>query len=129
MNFLQLQIQAHDMVNAIVGPVFGLGNEGVLTPGDTNIDVTGTLEGGTEFIQTAGGYFIVLLGAILIVFGGYKIFLKKVKERDDASWPGIVATMIIGAAMAMYGFNIVFNLGAIGANTIEGFSAVILFPW
>lgn len=83
-------------------------------------DLNSFLENAGEFIKTAGGGLLVAMGLIALVWGGV-LLLKKLMsgQQNQDSWIRIIMLMIIGGAIAVGGFSLIFTIGSGGKKTIE----------
>jgi len=68
-----------------------------------------------------GGYFIMFLGAILIIVGVVQIFkgFASGGKGGHVNWLMAIGTILMGGFLAVAGFNGVNNLANVGAETIQ----------
>jgi hypothetical protein len=83
-------------------------------------DVVSFFENAGEFVKTAGGGLLIAMGLIALVWGGV-LLLKKLMagQQNQDSWIKIIMLMIIGGAIAVGGFGLIFTIGSGGKTTIE----------
>lgn len=77
-------------------------------------------------VRTLGGLFLVLLGAVAVIWGG-TLLIKKLmsSEQDRTSWAKIILLLLIGGAFAFGGTSLIFDVAGSSETTIrdigEGF--------
>jgi hypothetical protein len=83
-------------------------------------DVVSFFENAGEFVKTAGGGLLVAMGLVALVWGGV-LLLKKLMagQQNNDSWIKIIMLMIVGGAIAVGGFALIFTIGSGGKTTIE----------
>lgn len=83
-------------------------------------DVVSFFENAGEFVKTAGGGLLIAMGLIALVWGGV-LLLKKLMagQQNQDSWIKIIMLMIVGGAIAVGGFSLIFTIGSGGKTTIE----------
>ncbi len=70
-----------------------------------------------------GGYFLIFLGVILLIWAGIMIFKAFAQHgRGQSNWLMIVFMVLIGGYMMVKGFQGMEQLADIGASTIEQLS-------
>lgn len=83
-------------------------------------DLVSFLENAGEYVKTGGGALLILMGLAALVWGGV-LLLKKLMggQQNQDSWIKIIGMMIIGGAIAVGGFTLIFTIGSGGKKTIE----------
>lgn len=83
-------------------------------------DLVSFLENAGEYVKIAGGALLILMGVAALVWGGV-LLLKKLMSgmQNQDSWLKIIGLMIIGGAIAVGGFSLIFTIGSGGKKTIE----------
>ncbi|MFJ2662601.1 hypothetical protein [Arthrobacter koreensis] len=83
-------------------------------------DLVSFLENAGEYIKVAGGAFLILVGLAALVWGAF-LALKKLMGgmQNQDSWGKIIIMVILGGAIAVGGFSLVFTIGSGGRKTIE----------
>lgn len=83
-------------------------------------DLVSFLENAGEYVKTGGGALLILMGLAALVWGGV-LLLKKLMggQQNQDSWIKIIGLMIIGGAIAVGGFSLIFTIGSGGKKTIE----------
>jgi hypothetical protein len=83
-------------------------------------DVVSFFENAGEFVKTAGAGLLVAMGLIALVWGGV-LLLKKLMsgQQNNDSWIKIILLMIVGGAISVGGFALIFTIGSGGKTTIE----------
>ena len=91
-------------------------------------DVVSFFENAGEFVKTAGGGFLVAAGLVALVWGGF-LGLRKLMsgQQNQDNWVKILALIILGGAVAVGGFNLVFMIGSGGKTTIEDLGGATIF--
>lgn len=77
------------------------------------------LNNSREAVKTYGGLFLMVLGAAILVYGGYKLF-RAVTGRTGSTgpeWGKVVLSIIIGGVLLISGKTIMFDVGQAG-NTL-----------
>lgn len=83
-------------------------------------DLKSFLENSTEYLKTVGGAFLVLMGVAAVIWGAV-LLIKKLMggQQNQDNWIKILALVILGGAIAVGGFALVFEIGSGGKKTIE----------
>lgn len=83
-------------------------------------DLVSALENAGEYVKNGGGALLVMMGLAALVWGGV-LLLKKLMsgQQNQDSWVKIIMLMIIGGAIAVGGFTLIFEIGSGGKDTIE----------
>lgn len=83
-------------------------------------DLVSFFENAGEYAKTGGGALLVAMGIVALVWGGV-LLLKKLMagQQNQDSWIKIIMLMIIGGAIAVGGFALIFEIGSGGKTTIE----------
>lgn len=94
-----------------------------------NWDLETLLKNAGSYAKNVGGALLILMGIVGLVWGG-TLTIKKLmsSQQDNTSWGKIILLLIIGGALAVGGFNLVFMVGSGGEKTIKdlGKGGVIL---
>jgi hypothetical protein len=71
-------------------------------------------------VKEAGGGVLILMGLVALVWGGV-LALKKLMagQGNQTSWGTIILLIILGGAIAVGGFALIFEIGSGGKQTIE----------
>lgn len=83
-------------------------------------DLTGFFTNSKDYVQTAGGAFIMLLGTIAVVWSAYHI-VKKLwgsQPGQGKNWGEIIALLIVGGAFMVGGFSIMEKVSSGGQKTV-----------
>jgi hypothetical protein len=109
----------------VISPIFtGLGLSSPVAPvpalPTAAWDLVSFLENAGEYVKTGGGALLVAMGLVALVWGGV-LLLKKLMggQQNQDSWMKIIGLMIIGGAIAVGGFTLIFTIGSGGKTTIE----------
>lgn len=91
-------------------------------------DVVSFFENAAEFIKTAGGGFLIAVGIAALVWGAF-LGLRKLMsgQQNQDNWMKIIALIIVGGAVAVGGFGLVFTIGSGGKTTIEDLGGATIF--
>lgn len=83
-------------------------------------DLTSFLTNAGEYVRVAGGALLILMGLAALVWGGV-LLLKKLMsgQQNQDSWIKIIGLVIVGGAIAVGGFGLIFTIGSGGQQTIE----------
>jgi hypothetical protein len=83
-------------------------------------DVVSFLTNAATYVKTGGGSLLILMGIAALVWGGV-LLLKKLMggQQNQDSWVKIILMIIIGGAIAVGGFALVFTIGSGGKKTID----------
>lgn len=83
-------------------------------------DLTSALTNAGDYVRTAGGALLIMMGLVALVWGGV-LLLKKLMagQQNQDSWMKIIGLMIVGGAIAVGGFGLIFTIGSGGQETIE----------
>ncbi len=74
----------------------------------------------TAKAQTWGGYFLMFLGVLLIIVGGFQIAKGFMSHgRGQVNWLMAIGTIMVGGFLAAKGFTGLNTLSGIGAETIN----------
>lgn len=87
-----------------------------------------------NFLQNAagtakewGGYFIVLIGIIMIIVAAWQIGSGLMSHgKKQTNWAVSIILLILGGAFAVGGFNFLSNIASGGAQTINELGSTIL---
>lgn len=90
-------------------------------------DLGSFLQNMTETIKTWGGYFIILIGVVMIIVSVYQIAKGLITHgRGQTNWFVAVFLLILGGAFAVGGYSFVANIASGGKKTIEDLGSTIL---
>ncbi|MEO3931454.1 hypothetical protein WMO79_01385 [Micrococcaceae bacterium Sec7.4] len=85
-------------------------------------DIVSFLTNAMSYLKTAGGALLILMGVASLVWGGVMLVMKLVggaQSQNPTSWVKIIMMIIIGGAIAVGGFGLVFTIGSGGKKTID----------
>lgn len=83
-------------------------------------DVVSFLQNAATYAKTGGGALLILLGIVALVWGGVLVLKKLMAgQQNQDSWMKIIGLIIIGGAIAVGGFAMVFTIGSGGKKTID----------
>ena len=91
-----------------------------LSKTSSNWELGTFLQNATSTLQKWGGYFIILVGVVMILFAVYQIasgFISHGKKQTN--WFIAVALLLVGGAFSVGGYSFVANIAAGGKETIE----------
>ena len=83
-------------------------------------DLASFLTNAASYVKIIGGGALILMGIAALVWGGI-LLLKKLMggQQNQDSWVKIILLIIIGGAISVGGFAMVFTIGSGGKKTIE----------
>lgn len=85
------------------------------------------LQNASGTAKTWGGYFIILLGIIMIIVAAYQIGSGLISHgKKQTNWFVSIALLILGGAFAVGGFSFLSNIASGGAQTINELGSTIL---
>lgn len=79
----------------------------------------------TQF-QTWGGYFLAVLGILMIIVGLYQLGSGLMSDRKQVEWVKVIALLLIGGVLAVSGVNVITNIADGGSATIKDLGGTIL---
>jgi hypothetical protein len=85
-------------------------------------DLVSFLTNATSYVKTGGGALLILMGIAALVWGGVQLVIKLMggaQSQNQTSWIKIILMIIIGGAIAVGGFSLVFTIGSGGKKTID----------
>lgn len=85
-------------------------------------DVVSFLTNAASYAKTAGGALLILMGVFSLIWGGVQLVIKLIggaQSQNQTSWIKIILMIIIGGAIAVGGFAMVFTIGSGGKKTID----------
>lgn len=83
-------------------------------------DLQSFLENAKTYAVNIGGAFLMLLGTVAVIYGGYLLIKKLMAgQQNQDSWVKIVLLIIIGGALMVSGFVLISEIAAGGQTTIE----------
>ena len=98
---------------------------GVTANGKWSLD--NFLQNAAGTAKTWGGYFIVLMGIIMIIVAAWQIGSGLMSHgKKQTNWAVAIVLLILGGAFAVGGFNFVANIASGGADTINSLGSTIL---
>ena len=78
------------------------------------------LQNGTTTIKTWGGYFIILLGVVMVIAAVWQIAKGLMNQgKGQTNWATVVLLFIIGGAFMVGGFGFAESISSGGRKTIE----------
>ena len=108
-------------------------------PGTTDVpalptaawDIVSFLTNSMSYIKIAGGGLLMLMGVVSLIWGGVILLIKLFGSGQGAtgqtSWMKIIMMIVIGGAIAVGGFSLVFTIGSGGKKTIEDLGGASIF--
>lgn len=97
-------------------------------------DLGSFLQNATTAVKTWGGYFIILVGVIMIIASVYQIArgLMSRGPQGQTNWIVAILLLLLGGAFSVGGYEFVSSIAAGGKATIEalgnGTGGIILLP-
>lgn len=83
-------------------------------------DLGSFLQNATSTLKTWGGYLIVLIGVVMVVWSVVMIARGLISHgKTQVSWPVAIILLITGGAFMVGGFSFVANIASGGKQTIE----------
>lgn len=83
-------------------------------------DLGSFLQNSTKTLKTWGGYLIILIGVVMVVWSVVMIARGLISHgKTQISWPVAVILLILGGAFMVGGFSFVSNIASGGKQTIE----------
>lgn len=83
-------------------------------------DLGSFLQNATSTLKTWGGYLIILIGVVMVVWSVVMIARGLISHgKTQTSWPVAIILLILGGAFMVGGFSFVSNIAAGGKQTIE----------
>lgn len=103
-----------------LGSAAGTGSQAPAALPTAAWDLVSFLQNAGEYVKIAGGALLILMGLAALVWGGV-LLLKKLMggPQNQDSWVKVIGLMIIGGAIAVGGFSLIFTIGSGGKKTIE----------
>lgn len=83
-------------------------------------DLGSFLQNATSTLKTWGGYLIILIGVVMVVWSVVMIARGLISHgKTQVSWPVAIILLILGGAFMVGGFSFVSNIASGGKKTIE----------
>ncbi|MDE3723965.1 hypothetical protein PWG71_21455 [Nocardiopsis sp. N85] len=83
-------------------------------------DLVSFFENARNYVGTAGGGLLALMGTVGVVWGGVLLIKKLMaSQQDQTSWIKILGLVLVGGALMVGGFSLISNIAAGGRTTIE----------
>lgn len=83
-------------------------------------DLGSFLQNATSTLKTWGGYLIILIGVVMVVWSVVMIARGLISHgKTQTSWPVAIILLILGGAFMVGGFSFVSNIASGGKQTIE----------
>ena len=83
-------------------------------------DLGSFLQNATSTLKTWGGYLIILIGVVMVVWSVVMIARGLISHgKTQTSWPVAIILLILGGAFMVGGFSFVANIASGGKRTIE----------
>lgn len=89
-------------------------------------DLSSFLQNAKTQFQTWGGYFLAVLGIIMIIVGLYQLGSGLMSDRKQVEWVKVIALLLIGGVLAVSGVNVITNIADGGSATIKDLGGTIL---
>ena len=77
------------------------------------------LNNSTVTARAWGGYFVILIGTLGIIWSAYRIFKKLHSDNDQTSWVKLIIGFVVSGAFAAGGWNFVRDMSYGGKETFE----------
>ncbi|MCB5280366.1 hypothetical protein [Arthrobacter sp. ES1] len=91
-------------------------------------DLASFLDNAAKYVKVIGGGALILMGIAAMVWGGILLTKKLMAgQQNQDSWVKIVLMIIIGGAIAVGGFPLVFTIGSGGKKTIDDLGGATFF--
>lgn len=82
-------------------------------------DLQSFLENSQSYAAILGNAFLLLLGTVAIIYGGYLLIKKLMAgQQNQDSWVKIVLLIIIGGMLFVSGFDLLSTIASGGQQTI-----------
>lgn len=85
-----------------------------------NTGVGKMLKNATNLIRTWGSGFLMIMGAVGLVWAGYNIISGLMSEQKQVNWVAQIGLIIISGALLASGFSLMDRFSNLGRTTIEG---------
>ena len=83
-------------------------------------DLGSFLQNATSTLKTWGGYLIILIGVVMVVWSVVMMARGLISHgKIQVSWPVAIILLILGGAFMVGGFSFVANIASGGKQTIE----------
>lgn len=83
-------------------------------------DLGSFLRNATSTLKTWGGYLIILIGVVMVVWSVVMIARGLISHgKTQVSWPVAIILLILGGAFMVGGFSFVADIASGGKQTIE----------
>lgn len=83
-------------------------------------DLGSFLQNATSTLKTWGGYLIVLIGVVMVVWSVVMIARGLISHgKTQVSWPVAIILLILGGAFMVGGFSFVADIASGGKQTID----------
>lgn len=90
-------------------------------------DLGSFLQHATETLKQWGGYLIILIGVVMVVFSVYQIAKGLISHgKTQTNWAVAIILLVLGGAFMVGGFQFVANIASGGRKTIEDLGQTIL---
>lgn len=101
------------------------------TPVSAAWDLGTFLQNAKKAIETWGGYFLMLLGVVAVIYSVYQAVKGLMNpQRAQTNWLQVAAAFILGGALTIGGYKWVGDIAQGGKKTIDdlggGGSAIVL---
>lgn len=110
----------------VLATVDGSGGSNKVTE-NTKWSLDTFLQNAAGTAKTWGGYFIVLIGIIMIIVAAWQIGSGLMSHgKKQTNWAVAIILLVLGGAFAVGGFNFLSNIASGGAATINKLGSMIL---
>lgn len=83
-------------------------------------DLGSFLENAKKLAEKWGGSFLMLIGAVAVIYGGYQVVTGLMSHgKKQIAWPTVILTILVGGAFMFSGFNLVRDISSVGNDTIK----------
>lgn len=77
------------------------------------------LQNSSKTLQKWGGYFVILMGVVMMIVGVYKVVKGLTSERAQVSWFKVLLLILVGGAFSVGGWNFVKMVSSGGHDSIK----------
>jgi hypothetical protein len=100
----------------------------VMTSVPMSWDLGSFLQNAAKTLKTWGGYFIILIGVVMVVASVYQIAKGLIShgKGPGTNWAVAIALLILGGAFMTGGFAFVANIAGGGKKTINDLGQTVI---
>lgn len=89
-------------------------------------DLSTFLQNAASQIKTWGGYFLTVLGIIMIIVGLYQLASGLMSDRKQVEWVKVISLLLIGGVLAISGIQVITNIAEGGSKTVQDLGGFII---